>query len=68
MQPDPDSIVNNTTETENFCRIFNKFFDCLNTRSLEEAAQKHNNDLACYRTGDDPRLKVYKLYYISLYV
>lgn len=32
--------VNDTTETEKFCRIFNKWFDCFNTRSLEEGQKK----------------------------
>jgi hypothetical protein len=55
-------IVDDTTETENFCRMFNKFFDCLNTRKLEEATEKRNENLACYSSGDDPRLKVCKFF------
>ena len=29
-----------TQETAKFCKIFNKFFDCLNVRSLDECAKK----------------------------
>ena len=58
MQPSGD-VVNDTTETEKFCRVFNKLFDCFNSRSLEEAAQKRNEDVDCYRSASDPRLKVH---------
>lgn len=68
IQPNAGSITNDTTETENFCRVFNKFFDCLNTRSLEEAARKRNKDVDCYRSGDDTRLKVQIVYLISNYI
>ena len=47
-----------TAETERFVTIFNKFFDLMNTRSLEEEILKLNRDLGPSRKADDPRLKV----------
>ncbi|XP_046553262.1 uncharacterized protein LOC124262759 [Haliotis rubra] len=43
------------TETVKFIRHMNRFFDCLNTRHLEEAKRKRNPDLEPYRTQDDSR-------------
>ena len=54
----PSSLLNDTMETEKFCRIFDKFFDCMNTRCLQEAGQKRKPDLQPYRSPDDSRLKV----------
>ena len=45
-------------ETVRFVRIFDRFFDMLNTRSLEEGIHKRKPDLAPYRTAEDGRLKV----------
>ena len=47
-----------TSETEKFCRIFNKFFDIFNTRSLNEGRVKKNPDLYPFKE-DDSRLKVH---------
>lgn len=47
-----------TSETEKFCRIFNKFFDLFNTRSLEEGRIKKNPNLNPFKEEDDPRIKV----------
>jgi hypothetical protein len=55
----PYGPYSDTTETEKFCRMFNRFFDCLNTRNLNEATQKRNEDLRPYTRADDDRLKVY---------
>ena len=49
-----------TTETQRFIRYFDRFFDMLNTRHLEEGIRKRKPDLAPYRTPDDSRLKVYR--------
>lgn len=38
--------------------MFDRFFDMLNTRCLEEGIQKRKPDLAPYRTQKDSRLKV----------
>ena len=48
----------NNEETEKFCRMFDKFFDCLNTRSLVEAKQKLKPNLNPYFSSEDSRLKV----------
>ena len=47
-----------TQETTRFCRMFNKFFDCLNVRSLEEHVHKRNPDIRPYRSPTDPQLQV----------
>ncbi len=47
-----------TTETENFVRMFDRFFDCLNVRSLSEWKSKLKPDLQPYTSPDDSRLKV----------
>lgn len=52
------SLVDDTTETERFCRIFNKWFDCMNTRSIIEGHIKRNEDLHPYSSPDDERLQV----------
>ena len=40
-------------------RIFDRFFDMLNTRSMEESVYKRKPDLSPYRTSKDTRLEVY---------
>ncbi len=47
-----------TTETENFIKMFDRFFDCLNVRSLSEWKSKLKPDLQPYTSPDDSRLKV----------
>ena len=44
-------------ETVLFVRKFDRFFDMLNTRSLEEGIHRRKPDLAPYRTPEDTRLK-----------
>ena len=43
-----------THETQRFCYIFDRFFDCLNVRAYSEAQKKLKPDLAPYRTIEDP--------------
>ena len=45
-------------ETSNFLHLMNRFFDCLNTRSIDEANRKRNPDLSPYRTVEDERFTV----------
>ncbi len=52
-----------THETERFVTFMDRFFDMLNTRSLEEGSKKRKPDLDPYRTADDHRLKVYTYHY-----
>jgi hypothetical protein len=47
-----------TVATEKFCRMFDRFFDCLNTRNLDEAKFKRKPDLRAYFKPTDSRLKV----------
>lgn len=46
-----------TSETVCFIRHMNKFFDCLNTRSLYEARNTRNENVAPYTSEDDQRLQ-----------
>ena len=45
-------------ETEYFVRAFDRFFDCMNVRSLKEGERKMKPDLSPYREASDPRLTV----------
>ena len=47
-----------TKATEKFCRIMDRFFDCLNVRSLNAWKRKKKNDLKPYTDPDDKRLQV----------
>lgn len=47
-----------TVETMKFVRVFDRFFDCLNTRHPKEGLLKRKPDLSPYRTSSDIRLKV----------
>ena len=47
-----------TTETERFVRNFDKFFDLMNVRSLEEGIKKRKPNLLPYRETTDDRLVV----------
>ena len=61
--------VEETEETEKFVRYFDKFFDCLNVRSLSECGvHSRKPDLRPYRSPDDPRLQVIRNIHNLLYV
>ena len=45
-------------ETAKFCLMFDKFFDCLNTRRAGEGKEKRKPDLDPYRSDKDVRLHV----------
>lgn len=47
-----------TTATEKFCRIFDKFFDICNTRSVDEHKIKKKPNVCPFYEADDERLKV----------
>ena len=47
-----------TVETEIFVRNFDRFFDMLNTRCLEEEIYKKKLDLKAYKKVDDEQFKV----------
>lgn len=45
-------------ETEHFVRTFDRFFDCMNVRSLKEGVYKRKPDLSPYQEASDPRFTV----------
>ncbi len=47
-----------TVATEEFIRYADKFFDCLNVRSLSEWVLKRKPDRKPYSSPEDERLKV----------
>ena len=47
-----------TSETQKFCAIFDRFFDCMNVRAYSEGTKKSKPDLLPYRTPNDTRFKV----------
>lgn len=46
------------TETARFCRMFDKFFDCLNTRRIGEGKEERKPDLEPYWSDKDVRFTV----------
>ena len=46
------------SDPEHFVRIFDKFFDMMNSRYLEEEIYKRKTDLAPYKSLDDPHFKI----------
>lgn len=59
-----------TQETQKFCQMFDRFFDCLNVRSYVEGRKKRKPDLLPYRTVSDTRFKVivYRMLFLSMHV
>lgn len=47
-------------ETSTFCHMFDRFFDCFNTRSIGEGRNKRKPDLEPYTSDKDKRLDVCK--------
>ena len=47
-----------TTETQRFCSMLDRFFDCLNGRNLSEHIKRRKPDLKPYYRSDDERLDV----------
>ncbi|XP_055955159.1 uncharacterized protein LOC126812587 [Patella vulgata] len=45
------------TETAKFIKLVDRFFDCLNVRSLYEGERKRKPDLMPYTSVDDPRFQ-----------
>ena len=42
-------------ETAKYCYMFDKYFDCMNSRNTTEAHRKQKPDLARYESEDDNR-------------
>ena len=53
-----ESASDEYRETAKFCHMFDKFFDCLNTRNASEGKKKRKQDLEPYRRADDRRFEV----------
>ena len=55
-------MLGNTTHeyeaTAEFCNVFDRFFDCLNTRNASEGKKCRKPDLDPYRSVDDKRFDV----------
>ena len=47
-----------TEGTEEFCRMFDKFFDLFNTRSCTECIRTRKPDVMPYYKANDPKLMV----------
>lgn len=47
-----------TEQMQKFVTNFDKFFDCMNVRSLDEGSRKRKPNLKPYYSPDDERLKV----------
>ena len=47
-------------ETAHFCMMLDRFFDCLNLRSMDECVKKRKPDRRPYKYKDDSRLVVKK--------
>ena len=56
-----------TSETVTFIRYMNKFFDCLNTRSFDEAAKSRNDHVKAFSSIDDPRLTYLLNYFLGYF-
>ena len=55
-------IMQDTEETEQFCRLFDRSFDMFNTRAIDEGIRK-KPDLKAYEKVDDPRFQVSVLHF-----
>ena len=51
-------IMQDTEETERFCMMFDRFFDMLNTRAIDEGIRRKKVDLKPYEKVDDERFQV----------
>ena len=54
----------NTKSTRKFIFMFNRFFDCLNVRSIFDGQKSRNDDLKPYESPTDIRLKVCELIFL----
>lgn len=51
-------LIKGTEETEQFCYIFDRYFDMMNTRSLDEGLRRRKPDLKAYEDVKDARFHV----------
>jgi hypothetical protein len=52
-------------ETAKFCLMFDKFFDCLNTRYAGKGKKSRKPDLDSYRSINDVRFKWLELDFLG---
>ncbi len=57
-----------TRETQNFIRMVDKFFDCLNVKGPKVALLKRKENLKPYSSPNDERFKVYMQVYIVVQI
>lgn len=52
-------IMRETEETVQFCQMFDKYFDMLNTRAIDKGVKSRKPDLKVYANVDDFRFQVH---------
>lgn len=50
--------MKDTEETERFCITFDRYFDMMNTRAIDEGLRRRKPDLKAYEDVDDSRFQV----------
>ena len=60
--------MKDTEETERFCLMFDRFFDMLNTRAIDEGTRRRKPDLKAYEQVDDERFQVGVCIVLVVYV
>ena len=60
--------MKDTEETERFCLMFDRFFDMLNTRAIDEGMRRRKPDLKAYEQVDDERFQVGVCIVLVVYV
>ena len=51
-------LVKEIEETEWFCSMFDRYFDMMNTRAIDEGLRRRKPDLKAYEDKDDSRFQV----------
>ena len=59
--------MQDTEEREQFCRLFDRFFDMLNTRANDEGIRRRKPDMKAYEKVDDCRFQVSVLHLWIIY-
>ena len=55
-------LMKGTEETQKFCIMFDKYFDMMNTRAIDEGLRQRKPDLRAYENVDNPRFQVCYIY------
>ena len=50
-------LMKETEETERFCIMFDRYFDMMNTRAIDEGLRRRKPDLKAYEDKDDSRFE-----------